>query len=259
MNDVREHALRMAQEDAPARPSRNTATRQDPRLWRAYQMARAEIGTREIAGPASNPKIDEWFNAQGYSYKDDTAWCALFLGHMLEAAGLPSTEALNARSYEDFFEATSRPKEGDIVVFWRVRKSGWQGHVGFVVEVDWTGKRVLVLGGNQSNMVNEQWYPMNGRTVGLLGFRTLKAEVREDVQEETEMSNLIDQPTAAPTRKVTWASLAATVAAFVAPYILTQLPFLDGVIDVDVIESLLVSVLTGATTLFGGYMVRDRA
>jgi hypothetical protein len=50
------------------------------------------------------------------------------------------------------FGAPCEPVLGAILIFWRVRQSGWQGHVGFYAGEDPTGYHVL--GGNQGNRVS---------------------------------------------------------------------------------------------------------
>lgn len=140
----------------------------DSRQKKAYELAKRHIGTREIPGPKDNPKIVGWFEHVGHAWvvDDETAWCAAFVGAMLEEAGLQSTRKLNARSYMDW--GASVPlgaiQEGDIVVLWRESRDSWKGHVGFFAGWDendraGNGSGVFVLGGNQSNSVNIQEYP----------------------------------------------------------------------------------------------------
>jgi uncharacterized protein (TIGR02594 family) len=97
---------------------------------------------------------------------DSVAWCAAFVGHCLEKAGLRSTRRLNARSYLDWGIAVdlADAQEGDIVIFSRGSKS-WQGHVGFFVKT--SGTMIDVLGGNQSDAVTIQRYAKSR----LLGVR----------------------------------------------------------------------------------------
>jgi uncharacterized protein (TIGR02594 family) len=118
------------------------------------KLARDLVGTKEIVGPADNPKIMEMYAAVGHDWveHDETAWCAAFVGYCLEKSGLRSTRALNARSYLNFGVAVelADAKEGDIVVFSR-GKEAWQGHVAFFVAA--TATQIKVLGGNQTNAV----------------------------------------------------------------------------------------------------------
>ena len=135
----------------------------------AYDLARKEIGTKEIVGSKHNPKVVGWFAEVGHSWvnDDETPWCAAFVGAMLKRAGYRFTGKLNARSYADTPSNTevslSDVQEGDIVVFSR-GNSAWQGHVGFFVRQ--TAKSILVLGGNQNNEVNEKFYSKS-RLIGV--------------------------------------------------------------------------------------------
>lgn len=59
------------------------------------------------------------------------------------------------------------PKYGAVVVFWRGRRNGYSGHVGFAVGYDPDRNRIRVRGGNQSNSVNDAWLDADR----LLGYR----------------------------------------------------------------------------------------
>lgn len=133
-----------------------------------FEIAQSYIGTAEGPGPEDNPAIMAMYASVGHDWveHDSVAWCAAFVGHCLEKAGLRSTRRLNARSYLDWGIpvdlADAQP--GDIVVFSRGSKS-WQGHVGFFVKT--TGAMIEVLGGNQSDAVSIQRYAKSR----LLGVR----------------------------------------------------------------------------------------
>lgn len=154
------------------KPAPKPQSGQHPLLLKAYRLAQDEVGTKEIPGPQHNEEIVDWAADVGHAWvrDDETAWCASFVGAMLEKAGLRSTRKLNARSYMEWGQPTTKPQAGDLVIFWRKSPSHWTGHVGFFVKRE--GDRIMVLGGNQSNAVNTAWYPA-GR---LLGFRTVEAK-----------------------------------------------------------------------------------
>ena len=59
-----------------------------------------ELGQKEIGGQSDNARIVGYFREAGHAYvkDDETAWCAAFLGAMLERAGRRSTGSLRARS-----------------------------------------------------------------------------------------------------------------------------------------------------------------
>jgi uncharacterized protein (TIGR02594 family) len=133
-----------------------------------FDIARGYIGTTEGPGPANNPAILEMYATIGQDWveHDEVAWCAAFVGHCLERAGIRSTRKLTARSYLDWGVpvelADALP--GDIGVIPRGRSS-WQGHVFFIERIE--GAWVFALGGNQGDAVSVQRYPVSK----LLGIR----------------------------------------------------------------------------------------
>lgn len=133
-----------------------------------YEIARGYIGTTEGAGPENNPVIMDMYASVGHDWveHDSVAWCAAFVGHCIERAGLRSTRQLTARSYLEWGvpveSADAQP--GDIGVIPR-GSSGWQGHVFFIDRIE--GPWVWGLGGNQSDAVNVKRYPVSK----LLGVR----------------------------------------------------------------------------------------
>jgi len=141
----------------------------DRRQKIAYVLASEEVGLREVKGPKHNPDVVQMFADVGHSWvqDDETAWCAAFVGAMLERAGLHSTRSLAARSYQNWGKpvALDDAQPGDVVVFSRGDPKGWQGHVGFFVKH--VGTHIEVLGGNQSDQVSVARYPVTR----LLGVR----------------------------------------------------------------------------------------
>lgn len=133
-------ALKPAPADEPAIP------------W--FQEARRLIGVSEVVGPGNNPTIIDWAKGSGIDYRsDDTPWCGLFVGHCvsttLEEEKLPGNP-LGARNWMKF-GAPCEAGLGSILVFWRGKRDGWQGHVGFYAGED--SGAYHVLGGNQGNKV----------------------------------------------------------------------------------------------------------
>jgi uncharacterized protein (TIGR02594 family) len=133
-----------------------------------FEIARGLIGTTEGPGPEDNPAVMEMYASVGQDWveHDSVAWCAAFVGHCLERAGLRSTRKLTARSYLDWGVpvevADAQP--GDIAVIPR-GSSSWQGHVFFIDRIE--GAWVWGLGGNQGDAVNIKRYPVSK----LLGVR----------------------------------------------------------------------------------------
>jgi uncharacterized protein (TIGR02594 family) len=126
----------------------------------------AELGQREIAGPKSNPRIDDFIRTAGHPQvaNDATAWCAAFVGACLERAGIAGTRSLMARSYLGWGQAITEPQPGDIAVLSR-GANPTLGHVGFLVGL--TNESVILLGGNQSDAVTVEAFARNR----LLGVR----------------------------------------------------------------------------------------
>jgi uncharacterized protein (TIGR02594 family) len=133
-----------------------------------FEIARGYIGTTEGPGPENNPTIMAMYASVGHDWveHESVAWCAAFVGHCLEWAGIRSTRQLTARSYLNWGipvdVADAQP--GDIAVIPR-GTSSWQGHVFFIDRIE--GSWVWGLGGNQSDAVNVKRYPVSK----LLGVR----------------------------------------------------------------------------------------
>jgi len=122
-------------------------------VW--MEEARRLMGIREVKGPGSNPQLIRWADNLDIDYDDDDiAWCGLFTAHCIGAT-LPREplprNPLGARKWLNFGEPCE-PVWGSVLVFWRVSKADWRGHVGFYNGED--SKSYHVLGGNQSDSVN---------------------------------------------------------------------------------------------------------
>lgn len=123
---------------------------------RILREALKTYGTAETPGPGSNPSILAWAKATGLdrAYRSDaTAWCGLWMAYVaLQAGWEPPLNPLSARSWLNFGTPQITPALGDILVFWRERRTGYKGHVGIYVGED--AQAYYVLGGNQSDMVS---------------------------------------------------------------------------------------------------------
>ena len=128
-------------------------------------LARAEVGVREGAGAANDPRVIRYYADAGHAEvdHDDVAWCAAFVGAMLHRAGLPHSGSLAARSYLTWGKGISKPYPGCIAVF--KRGKGWQGHVAFYLSQG--SKGITILGGNQGDAVSI----MHMSPADLLGYR----------------------------------------------------------------------------------------
>lgn len=133
------------------------------------EIALKEYGTHDIAGAKSNPRVLQYFKDIGQKWvtDDDTAWCAAFVNWCLKQAGKPQTGELNARSFLTYGVPTNVPQLGDIVVLWRINRTGPYGHVGFFIAQ--TDTLIYILGGNQADSVNIMAFPKTQ----LLDYRRL--------------------------------------------------------------------------------------
>lgn len=116
-------------------------------------IAEGEIGQKEKAGTAHNPKIIEYHATTGKFKDDETAWCSSFVNWVMNKAGQGGTNSASAISWAKWGKKVDKPAYGAIAVIdWDGPGPGWKGHVGFVVGMK--GSSILLLGGNQSNAVN---------------------------------------------------------------------------------------------------------
>jgi uncharacterized protein (TIGR02594 family) len=117
-----------------------------------YIEAKKHVGLKEIPGIKHNPTILSWLKSlKAWWSNDEEAWCGTYAGHCLKTAGVEIPKFwMRALAYDDTWGVKlDRPIEGCIVTF--SRKGG--GHVGFVAGTNKEGQ-LIVLGGNQNNMVN---------------------------------------------------------------------------------------------------------
>lgn len=119
-------------------------------------IARLEVGQQEVSGDGWNSRILGYARSVDLDYSDDDIpWQGLFVAWVITQTDsdmpLPNSP-LGSRNWLEFGEPSETPGPGDVLVFWRGSKEGWQGHVGFYEGEDETN--FFVLGGNQSNSVN---------------------------------------------------------------------------------------------------------
>lgn len=121
--------------------------------------ARSLLGTRETPGSANNPAIMEWArNLDQWYPSDDVPWCGLFVAHCVAVGAPDEPQAFNrlgARNWLEYGDECGADL-GAVAVFWRTHKTkSWNGHVAIVTGQSKTAVRVI--GGNQSDNVNETW------------------------------------------------------------------------------------------------------
>jgi uncharacterized protein (TIGR02594 family) len=143
---------------------------------RPIDVARQELalGVAEIPGKEDNPRIVMYHRTTiGGAAHDETAWCSSFVNYCVEQAGLEGTRSKAARSWHDQHwgrDVTSRPAEGDVVVFSRHSPSDDGGHVGFFISDE--GDQIRILGGNQGNRISIRLFPKNG-SLGSTDYKLL--------------------------------------------------------------------------------------
>lgn len=132
-------------------------------------------GAGEIGGNNRGPWVKKYHN--GLAAQGD-AWCAAFVSwcYSQTPAGIPFNYSVGARDILRQFKAAGwahppqeiySPLPGDIVVWWRVRADGWQGHIGLVHQLK--DGMLYTIEGNKSTMVQGFSYVFS-RMEKLLGF-----------------------------------------------------------------------------------------
>jgi uncharacterized protein (TIGR02594 family) len=114
--------------------------------------ARKHLGLKEIPGPKHNTTILGWLESLKAWWRDDeTPWCGTYVGHCFRVSGMRIPKMwMRAKEWSnDWGFKLTKPVPGCVVVFDRVGG----GHVGFFLGYT-SNKELVVLGGNQSNMVN---------------------------------------------------------------------------------------------------------
>ena len=127
-------------------------------MSRLLKIALSQYGVTEIPGVENNPEIIKYFKEIGHDWVegDELSWCSAFMGWCALQKDFEGSDALDARSWLKVGRKVEI-EEADVVVFWRVSKDDWRGHVGIPIreqdDIIWT------LGGNQSNQVRISAYP----------------------------------------------------------------------------------------------------
>ncbi len=130
-------------------------------LEQLYNIAFAEIGQKEIEGNEHNLRILEYHKATSLGAgTDEVAWCSSFINWCVKQTGLKGTNSAAARSWLKWGKEISEPITGCIVVLKRGNNPK-QGHVGLYVKSENGTNKIRVLGGNQSDCVNVQFYNKN--------------------------------------------------------------------------------------------------
>lgn len=146
----------------------------------ALQLAVAEAaaGRGEVGGNNMGKHVEKYLNG---IVSPPANWCAGFVCWCLKESGaMPFPYTVGARSILTRAEnagltvfknpTSTRPLPGDIVVWWRVALSSWEGHTGYVHHVE--GGRIYTIEGNKTSKVEGFDYPVASMD-RLLGFARL--------------------------------------------------------------------------------------
>lgn len=144
-----------------------------------YTLALRFAGLKEAAGAIHNPAILTMLQLVDRSVHDDeTPWCSAFVNYVSWLLDAPRSKSLAARSWLSVGKpiAINEARAGfDIVVLKRGANApgpevlAAPGHVGFFVSRLYTPDRVQVFGGNQSDQVCLETFPLER----VLGCRRL--------------------------------------------------------------------------------------
>jgi uncharacterized protein (TIGR02594 family) len=118
--------------------------------------AQGEIGQREVAGRASNPRIMQYRTIANIPLAGDDGgvpWCAIFVNAALASAGVQGSGSGMARSFERsrHFVRLRAPVPGCIMTYWRGSPQSGSGHVKIYV-----GKQrgqMIAIGANENDSV----------------------------------------------------------------------------------------------------------
>jgi len=137
------------------------------------------VGISELSGKKNHPLISWWISLCNFDLEaaDEIPWCSAFVNGMAWDLRLPRSNSLAARSWLEVGKVMSPSLAMigfDVVILKRGLDPQFgpeiinaPGHVGIFAGMN--GNSVSVLGGNQSNKVSVQLYPV----ARVLGVRRL--------------------------------------------------------------------------------------
>jgi hypothetical protein len=146
----------------------------------SHAIAELNRGAGERGGNNRGPDVRRYLAPAGLSEPNN--WCAAFVSWCyLQACNgaqerMPFDYTAGARALLNQFRRKAQahlpgvdyaPMPGDVVVWWRVKADGWQGHAGLVHQV--RDGRLYTIEGNHSSRVAGFDYVL-GRVDKLLGF-----------------------------------------------------------------------------------------
>ncbi len=128
-----------------------------PIAWR-------QLGVRELAGDADEPRIVDYHQATSLKATDDEVpWCSAFACWVMREAHVPNPRSASARSWLAWGQ-TGSERYGVVTILQRGTNPA-QGHVGFLLDGD--GASIWLLAGNQGDAVSVARFDRTR----VLGFR----------------------------------------------------------------------------------------
>ncbi len=133
------------------------------------EIALAELGVHETAGPGSTARINEYLKTCSLAPSDEIPWCSAFMNWIFNQCAMDGTKSGLARSWLNWGEVTE-PHIGSIVILTRPEAGPQAGHVGF--QIDQHDGFIYVLGGNQGDRVGVSRY-LSAQVIGYRKPKTL--------------------------------------------------------------------------------------
>lgn len=161
-------------------PSSNKGGSPIGRAALAAAIGELKAGAGEVGGNNCGPWVKKYLSPAGLD--EGNSWCASFVswcylqasGGSKEAMPFPYNpsargllQAFKDRGWAQAPQSGYQPQPGDIVVWWRVQMTGWQGHVGLVHQVQ--DGMLYTIEGNRSPQVQGFSY-VQSRMDKLLGY-----------------------------------------------------------------------------------------
>lgn len=134
----------------------------------ALQLAMRFVGEVKERPTGDHPLIQWWLSLCGFGFdaQDEVPWCSAFVNGIAWELRLPRSKSAAARSWLGMGVAVDLNvafAAHDVVVLGRGINPA-QGHVGFYAGRE--NDTILICGGNQSNSVTVESFPVN-RVVGV--------------------------------------------------------------------------------------------
>jgi uncharacterized protein (TIGR02594 family) len=128
-----------------------------------FEMAQTFMGTKEVEGIVDNPLILAMLRTDDtWPKNDEVPWCSAFMNFVCKCCRVVRSKSLAAKSWLNFGLSINLNEAQigfDVIILHRGTNPA-NGHVGFYAGMDGANK-VRVLGGNQSNSVSIDSFPVS--------------------------------------------------------------------------------------------------